>query len=664
MVDEAGLEAQKRIEKPSATKPQKPPKEATPLGASEQKIINRIDQDGDEDKVLRDIAGDETSQTLSINKDRVTAKTEGAFAIVSRYGSASRDSIESEITQRVNHLTRIINSEGGSGYDLEGIVGETRIDQNGNLTAPKTTKPETILRLVTEYAASEAAISSLYTSSPDVQSLPPEAYRLELTDLTRKIDDNGIFLQHVGSNRQGIRTRFYSIPGKQLDADKKLIPPDRQKVLVIQDTPVRDEGYLRTYTVNTTQEIGDYLQDFIQAQTKEGTNGVSEQRTAKETGSNNDLLEEIKNADNPFDDEAASKVIGITREWVKYGGNLYDHLTGKDPRLARGVDYKALSDGRPDMESYRVARHQRVEAWLQQHGNQKWLVDGEQFSRDHSGEIGGMETVQARQSDGTLANKQRYTTPYFYNNGWLYYESNYFDKQTGQMTQPNRESTKYRVYFSPDGEGVIGTFQDIITQLNADPEVQKQGFQIKTADVNKMSELEVGAIMNQRDRVVLYLGEEGMKAALPVLQKYAEASPQRFSQEGVLLGQPMVDSQGREIYGVVVTSEPRGRSPDPAAQGEYKSFSDVQSRIIESAYRSIVTGLKDPQNVAQLQAKYPGIYQRLASLGDKAGTLDYVRAIISDPNGEDFLRRNLQVVYPQWAKAYGMSTQNVAFKAA
>lgn len=279
MVDETGFDAQKGVEKPAAPRPQEPPKESAPVGASEQKIINRIDQDGDEDRVLQDIAGEGTDQTFSIDKNRTLLKTDGAIAIISRYGSTPRESVEAEINKRADQLVRIINREGGSGYDLKGIAGETRVDLNGNTTAPQSVKPETALRLVTEYATSEAAISSLYTTSSDVQSLPPEAYRLELTDLARQIDENGVFLQYVGSNRQGIKTRFYGIPGKQLDADKKLIPPEQQIVLVVQDSPIRSEGYLRTYTVHNPEEIKHYLPDFIQAQRKQETpdNAVSAQ---------------------------------------------------------------------------------------------------------------------------------------------------------------------------------------------------------------------------------------------------------------------------------------------------------------------------------------------------------------------------------------------------
>lgn len=57
MADEVGFETP-RAEKIDRPKPNlAPKKEAAPLGIPEKKIIDRIDQDGDEDKVLKDIAG-------------------------------------------------------------------------------------------------------------------------------------------------------------------------------------------------------------------------------------------------------------------------------------------------------------------------------------------------------------------------------------------------------------------------------------------------------------------------------------------------------------------------------------------------------------------------------------------------------------------------------
>lgn len=630
------------IEKPVTPKPTEPPKEAKPLGAAEQQIVNRIDKDGDEDKVLKDIAGVQPQVG----------------------GEAPKTPFQQFLDEE-------------SARDKTPIVGGEIVTP----TAVRVDDPRNPDGGVNFRASQERGWLSAITSANGKRELPDAERGKNVQDIVDAAIAAGVPREQIGKHLQSLGINTVSREQAraaqttaEVGADEPTITRSldyvnklAESVLAGRSEPSALQNYVDYSIKNGVPR--DRIEAALQArginvQRKQEIGGTGSEQSVRsnEAASNESLLEKTKNADNQFDDEIASKIIGVTQDWVRYGGNFYDHLTGKDPRLARGVDYKALPDGRPDMESYRAARHQRVEAWLQQTGNKKWLSDAERFSQDHAQETGAMETVQVRQPDGTMVDKQRYTTPYFYDNGWLYYESSYFDKQTGQMTQPDRESTKYRVYFSPEGGDVIGTFQDVITQLNADPEIQKQGFQIKTADANKLGELEISGIMNQRDRVVLYLGEEGMQAALPILQKYAEANPQRFAQEGVLLGQPLMDSQGKEIPGVVITSEPRGKSPDPAAPGEYRSFSDVQGRIIESSFRTIIGGLRDPNNAAQLQAKYPELYRSISALGDKAATVDYMRAILADPNGADFLKRNLQNAYPQWAKAYGMSTQNIAFK--
>lgn len=368
--------------------------------------------------------------------------------------------------------------------------------------------------------------------------------------------------------------------------------------------------------------------------------------------------------ENLFDSDKAKQIVDVAKDWVKYGGNFYDHLTGKNVKLEKGVDYKVNPDGTPDMASYREARQLKIDAWLQEPSNQAWLAAGPKFEQDHKQELGyGQETVDAKQPDGTIAKKERYTTPYFYENGWLYYESNYFDKQKGELRQPDRESTKYRVYFNVESGDILPTYQEVIDQLNNDPELQKLGFQIKTADVSKVSPREVGQIMNQKDRIVLYLGEKGMEKALPILQKYAEQNRQKFNREGVLLAQPLADSQGQEISGITITSETKGRSPDPAQfAGEYKSFSNMQSKVVESSFRSLITALKNPKTFEGMSAKYPTMKENLSKLSATASQEDFVKGILADPNGEEFLTKNLQAIYPQWAKAFGMKERNIAFK--
>ena len=368
---------------------------------------------------------------------------------------------------------------------------------------------------------------------------------------------------------------------------------------------------------------------------------------------------------NLFDDKRTSQILNVTKEWAKYGGQFYNHLTGKDARLQASVDYKINPDGSPDMASFKDARKKKIDRWLQEPGNQKWLADGNKFEADNRGKLlsYGKESLQVRQPDGTLENKERYTTPYLYEDGWLYYETNYFDREKREFKQPNREETKYRVYFNIDGQDIMPTFQAIIGELEQDPDLQRLGFQIKTADVSKIDDHTKGEIMNQKDRIVMYLGEEGMKKALPILQRYVGVNKQKFMREGVLLGQYLTDTEGNEIPGVAITSETKGRSPDPTEPlGEYKSFSDMQSKVLESSFRSLVAGLKNPKTLESIGSTNPQLKERLSRLPAKVSTQEVIKTIIADPQGEEFLKRNLMKIYPQWAKAFGMSEDNIAFK--
>lgn len=275
MADETGLDVAKeaaKVEKPKP--PAEPPKEKAPLGIPEQKIVDRIDKDGDEDKVLQDLASDD-EQKPAINVARVQSKAESAFSVVSQYGTTTKEAVTAAVTKQAERVTNLIRSEGGSGYWLEGIAGKAVVDQNGEIIVHQSKYPDARLRLATEYAASAAAISSLYTSTPDVQTLPPEAFRIEADDLSKQIDENGVYLPiPEGRTTSKLKTRFYSIPGLQVDFYGKPIPMEDRHVLIVQDEPLegkqidsyQSEGFVRTYTVNSLAEIRAYLPDIIEKQ--------------------------------------------------------------------------------------------------------------------------------------------------------------------------------------------------------------------------------------------------------------------------------------------------------------------------------------------------------------------------------------------------------------
>ena len=150
---------------------------------------------------------------------------------------------------------------------------------------------------------------------------------------------------------------------------------------------------------------------------------------------------------------------------------------------------------------------------------------------------------------------------------------------------------------------------------------------------------------------------------MPILQKYGSENHQKFNKDGVLLAQPLTDKQGQIISGIRITSETKGESPDPTESSKkYASFNDLQSKIIESSLRSLVTGLKNPKTLEAIGEKYPDMKEALLKLPTNASTEDHIKTILSDTNGEEFLLKNLKIIYPQWAKSFGMSDVNIAFK--
>jgi hypothetical protein len=376
-------------------------------------------------------------------------------------------------------------------------------------------------------------------------------------------------------------------------------------------------------------------------------------------------VRQLEERENKFDERKAKQVLEVVKDWVKYDGGLYSHMTGKALKLEAGVDYKVDAEGYPDMNSYREARDKMVEEWLANPSNEKWLSEAMRFNREHMDKDlwRGKKTVSERKSDGSVEEKERYATPYFYENNWLYYESNFFDEVKGERVQPERERTKYRVYFNVEGSEVISSFEEIINRLSQDEQLQKFGFQIKTAEmpinVERGNYGEVVQLMNQKDKIVLYLGDKGIERALPILRKYAQENRSKFEQQGVLLAQSLTDDVAQEIPGVSVTSETKGKDPNG---GSYQTFSEMQTRIIESSLNSLVSSLKKPEGQEWLRINYPMMRDNLVGLPEKTSSKDYVRVILASSGGEDFLQKQLRRIYPLWAKSFGVSENNIAFK--
>lgn len=123
------------------------------------------------------------------------------------------------------------------------------------------------------------------------------------------------------------------------------------------------------------------------------------------------------------------------------------------------------------------------------------------------------------------------------------------------------------------------------------------------------------------------------------------------------------DSKGQEIPGISITSETKGKSPDPTEYiSEYKSFSDMQDKVLQSSLRSLKAALANPKTLEGVGTNYPQVKVRLENLKPNVSTEDFVRAVLADAEGEAFLAKQVKAIYPQWAKAFGMSENNTAFK--
>jgi hypothetical protein len=379
-------------------------------------------------------------------------------------------------------------------------------------------------------------------------------------------------------------------------------------------------------------------------------------------------LDEFLASPTPLTDDAVAALIAITRDYLKYGGNFYSHLTGKDLLLEKNVDFKIRYDRSPageiDMDSYREARQKKINEWLAKEENQIWLTAAQKFHEEHASEISyGHEAVVFKSSDGSTGPKSRFTTNLFYSDSWIYYESNKFIKQSQRFAQPEREAHKYRVYFSVGGADVISTFSEIIDTLKNSEQIQRYGFQIKAVDLYRPDNIELGRVIHQKDRLVLYLGENSMKAAFPLLQRYAEQNKDKLSRPGILFAKPIIDGTGQPITGVTITSSVKGYSPDPTSfPKEYKSFNDMQSSIVESCLKSIVAVLKKPSMMLLMTGPFPRIRWEMERISPQASTDTFLRTILKDEEGGLFLAKYLKQVYPQWATAYGLRENNTAFK--
>ncbi|MBN2016232.1 hypothetical protein JW766_05385 [Candidatus Dojkabacteria bacterium] len=253
----------------------KPPelKDAVPIGQPEQDIVNRIVEDGDPDQVFSDIAGE---QNENVPSERAMAKSEGAMSLIdSSVENPPKGALASEIDKKVDGFKEVTDSDSTQIYE-GGALGEIIIDKDKNLVKPNMT-PKAQSAVLVNYATTAAAISARYTSGPNVDLLPPEAYKIDtFAALQKRVDGSGVVLTVLGEKAK-TKTRFYSIPGQQLDEQRKPILLSEQRILVVQDLALDNGNTRRIYAVSTAADIDDYLDKMITAQIEQSSDTSSSQ---------------------------------------------------------------------------------------------------------------------------------------------------------------------------------------------------------------------------------------------------------------------------------------------------------------------------------------------------------------------------------------------------
>ncbi len=232
-----------------------------------------------------------------IPPDRIKAKTEGAIAWL-RFLKVDMpsDLIEMSIMDKVKLAEKLIQGDPNQLFAGEKI-GEVIIDKDGHASISSKFSQKGHDKIALRYVSVEAAVSSLYTSSSNVDPLPPEAFSLDLNKLANEIDSNGVLLTVVGAKQEQLKTRFFTIPGQQLDVQRKPIPPNKQKILVVQDNTLIDGRIERIYSVSTSETLTDELDLLIKAQNR-GIDSSAEAKSAQTESQDTRILPSSPRLDN------------------------------------------------------------------------------------------------------------------------------------------------------------------------------------------------------------------------------------------------------------------------------------------------------------------------------------------------------------------------------
>ncbi len=529
-----------------------------------KKNFRRINEDSDFDSVLGVIAEVHGEYVPS---DRAKAKSQGAITLIGETEeNLPEETLAGQIEQKIVKFREIIDSETAQIY-AGGELGEIVLDKNGNLVRLNMS-PRAQLKIMIDYATTVAAISALYTSSPEVSLLPPEAFKINtFPDLLRQIDSNGVVFTVIGY-KADTQTRFYTIPGKQLDGQRKPIPLADQKVLVVQDITLENGNIRRIYAVSTAADLDNDLGRMIKAQqghSSDITRSSAQARIKNETPQSSVTEKRaVKNdeTENPLGSgtskpESIRKVLNAEkiRQDLERGVSLSElpAINILEHQIDANHQYilnKASQARRQDI-AYSLAARLTRGVSLYQRISEQAVFGPKDFKRFDKSDVLAPLMPQIRaelaQAQQTITQK-RPVVRFSEDNGWLY------------LHQGHKEETVYRIYLSPKPIATGKVFSDLATEIP-----DNVGYQMKTFDRPDRPQ-DVARL----DKIIVYCSEDNFDTILGAVGRVYE--------------QHMDDFQGRlgpgggtvtPLEGVSVTKQPTQKP----GQQENTGTQEVANRI-------------------------------------------------------------------------------------
>ncbi len=431
-------------------------------------------------------------------------------------------------------------------------------------------------------------------------------------------------------------------------------PTKREKKQLLEKDP-KDKSSKRTSEIINIKPAE--KKKFIKSDEESETDSLEIDENAKYLS-----IVYLKKKKNSLTEKKSKEIIRLVKDWVNYDNDFYCHLTGRTLKMREGVDYSRDEEGSQD--NFLTARNKKIEEWLKLPSNRTWIAQANEFKKQNEDKISlKKQKVQIKDSKGQTIEEEKYITPFFVEDKWFCYESNYFDTYAQSMTQREREESKYRIYFYTQKENIIGIFRDFVLKFSRNEDFDGCGFAAKTINIFNPNADDLAIFMNQKDQIILSFGEKGIDRALLILQEYVHKNRAKFEEKGILLGQKFFDRSGKEVPGICISSEVMGVSPD-SSRGfqKYRSFNQMQAEIVLSSLSSVFKEIYNFDNLDRIGTKNPRLKQKLLEMGHEAPLEDYLYLFFSQPSGDMFLIKNLEKVYSKWSQAFGMSKRNIAFK--